>query len=447
MSASLLMLAGCTKDWLDEKPNKVVSTPKTLKDLDAMLDNNGVNYSPLNLGDIGSDGHNISDARVLVGVENFIRVPYTWTKDRENKDVLFWPGTYSAVLSTNVILETLDKIKNISEAEMPQFNRIKGGALFQRARMFFELSQLFGAPYNESTAAKDLGIPLRLESNLNIKTKRSTVKEVYDLVISDLNKASKLLPSNPLYKTRAGKAASYGMLARVYLSMENYGSAGLYADSCLQLYSTLINFNSVSKTASNLGALNSEVIFHTAGNSFYTPSSDLIDISFYNSYQDDDLRKVIFFRKAANGTILFKGNYFNSGTQLFTGLATDELFLIRSECFARGNKVFEAMQDLNTLMKMRWSNTINPFPEIKATTKEEALSKILVERRKELLFRGQRWSDLRRLNKDPLFRVTITRTMEGKTFTLEPNSYKYVLPIPDDVIILSGIEQNPGWNK
>ncbi len=69
--------------------------------------------------------------------------------------------------------------------------------------------------------------------------------------------------------------------------------------------------------------------------------------------------------------------------------------------------------------------------------------KILEERRKELPFTGQlRWEDLRRLNKDQRFAKILVRTIAGNEYQLLPNSKRYVFPIPDIEIELSGIPQN-----
>lgn len=72
----------------------------------------------------------------------------------------------------------------------------------------------------------------------------------------------------------------------------------------------------------------------------------------------------------------------------------------------------------------------------------EVLRLVLNERRKELAFRGIRWSDLRRLNKDERFAVTLSRTLNGQTYQLSPNDKRYVIPIDEQEIRLSGIEQN-----
>jgi len=90
----------------------------------------------------------------------------------------------------------------------------------------------------------------------------------------------------------------------------------------------------------------------------------------------------------------------------------------------------------------RWNNAV-PFPTYTATSANNALGQILAERRKELCFRGIRWSDLRRLNQDPTYAVTLQRLLNGTTYTLPANDLRYTLLIPLDEIQISGLQQNP----
>ena len=92
-------------------------------------------------------------------------------------------------------------------------------------------------------------------------------------------------------------------------------------------------------------------------------------------------------------------------------------------------------------MIKRWSNKVS-FPQFAANDPDEALSLILQERRKELVYRNLRWTDLRRLNLEPKFAKSIKRTIKGTEYILEPNDGRYVFAIPDDEIKISGIEQN-----
>ena len=99
------------------------------------------------------------------------------------------------------------------------------------------------------------------------------------------------------------------------------------------------------------------------------------------------------------------------------------------------------MNDLNALLKKRYLT--GTYIDRTASSANDALVQILTERKKELAFRGLRWMDLRRLNREPQFATTLTRVINGQTYTLQPNSIRYALPIPDDEIALSGLQQNP----
>ena len=123
----------------------------------------------------------------------------------------------------------------------------------------------------------------------------------------------------------------------------------------------------------------------------------------------------------------------------FTGLATDELYLIKAECLARRNHKEEALLYLNKLLEKRVKT--GTFKPIIAVDIDETLQLILTERRKSLVWRSLRWTDLKRLNLESR-NITVTRNMGGHIYELEPNSLLYVLPIPNDEVKLSGITQN-----
>ncbi len=56
--------------------------------------------------------------------------------------------------------------------------------------------------------------------------------------------------------------------------------------------------------------------------------------------------------------------------------------------------------------------------------------------------RGLRWADLKRLNRDGA-NITLTRTVNGQVFTLPPNDLRYAIAIPENVIEIGSIQQNP----
>lgn len=446
----LTLLTSCSKNWLDEKPDINSAIPETLDDCQLLLDNNALfNTRCPALGELASDDHYIVESSIPTISDN-LRNAYTWTKDRPYVNVSDWntidgKGTYARIFACNLVLETLKKISPINNQN--QWNSIKGQALFIRAKSFYELSQVFAPVFQSSNENQQFGIPLRLETNINIPTVRSTLKETYDRIINDLLEAKTLLSNTYLYKTRASRPAAFGMLARVYLSMELYEDANKFADSTLSIINSLIDYNTLNKSLSLPlpKQSNIEVIFHSSLNNYAENTSrSRVNTQLRSSYDVNDLRSGVFFGASA-GLVTFKG-YYSGETLCFSGIATDEIYLIRAECKARANDITGTMSDLNLLLKMRWNKAVL-YPVMTAVDADDALRKVLIERRKELLYRGLRWSDLRRLNRDPRFSETLTRTVAGVTYTLEPNSYKYTFPIPDDIIQITGIQQNPGWNK
>ncbi|QEC73604.1 RagB/SusD family nutrient uptake outer membrane protein [Arachidicoccus ginsenosidivorans] len=112
---------------------------------------------------------------------------------------------------------------------------------------------------------------------------------------------------------------------------------------------------------------------------------------------------------------------------------------MRAECLSRAGKVKEAMNDLNTLLLKRWVS--GTYKVYNASTTEEALKIILAERRKELLYRGLRWMDLKRFNLEGR-NITLTRKVDGKIYELKPNDPFYALPIPSYVVENFGYKQN-----
>lgn len=442
----ILPFVSCTKTdkWLDEKTDRNLLTPTTLEDFEALLNNHSVmNRFTNGLGEIASDGHYITESTWQGSLTDEERNAYTWSHNYAILASKDWTYPYQRIFYANVILEGLQKIKPITKSEQLRWNYLEGNALFQRSRTLYELASIFCPPYNPATASSDLGIPLRIESDVNIPTKRSTVAETYDKLINDLLKAESLLPVTPLHRTHASRPAVYAELARIYLGMREYEKAGMYSDSCLRLYDSLLDYNKLNPSSSVIGIFNKEVIFHSEISNYFIYRKFLIDTSLYNSYDTSDLRRMQFYKVNSDHSVSFKGNY-NSSVLLFSGLATDEMYLIRAECYARlGNKE-AALNDLNKLLKTRWKKT-SAYQDVVALDAKDAVKKVLAERKKELLMRDIRWTDIRRLNQERDNSFIITRNIGGQVYSLKPNGYNSTFPIPDDILQQTGIKQNNGW--
>jgi starch-binding outer membrane protein, SusD/RagB family len=448
---SLLILAAtaCNKQdvWLDVKSNKADVTPVTLPDFQALLDNDGVmNGSYPGLGLIGSDNYFLTTTTWQTG-SNLLRNAYVWAPDIfEGASVAEWNSSYRIVEYSNVVLEGIQKLGGTQN--QLQLNNARGSALFYRSAAFYTLASLFAAPYDSASATAALGIPLRTTADVNQPSARASVQQTYDRIIADLSEAASLLPPLPAFKTRPSRAAAYGYLSRVYLQVGNYTKALEAANESLALYNILYDFNSLDATLLRPFPVfqnnNQEVIFYaaTGGYSFFTGNGPVVDTTLFKSYNANDLRKTIYYR-TASGSTYFKGSYTGiTSLSLFGGLATNEVYLTRAEAHARLGNLPAALADLNTLLVKRWKT--NTFTPVTATSPFNALQLILSERRKELPFTGNiRWEDLRRLNKQQPFAVTLIRSVNNNVYTLPPNHPKYVYPIPDVEIQLSGLQQNP----
>lgn len=438
----------CKKDWLDIRSNKALVVPTTIDDLQAVVDNTvELNKAPA-VGEISADNYYLTYQRWQALTAQDQQRAYIWAKDDVygSATVTDWYYPYKSVLYANIALEGAEKIVP-SDKERSNWNNLKGSALFFRSFAFYHLIQIYCNQYDPSTAETDLGIPLRLQSDIEQITQRSTLKASYEKVISDLNEAAALLPDVPSVRTRPSKASAFGLLSRVYLSMGNYTEALKAVDRSLGYYGTLINYNTLNPaTAFPFTRLNSEVIFDAfiLSSTILRETNAIIDPALYDSYVADDLRKQLFFNTAATGTINFGGSYTGASTAdgfLFGGIATDELYLTRAECYARTGNTDLAMADLNLLLRNRYKQ--GTFVDLSAAGELEALTLILTERRKELLFRGLRFIDLKRLNKDPRFAITLRRELNNQVYELPPNDLRYTLPIPYSIVSGSGLTQNP----
>ncbi|MEC3880213.1 RagB/SusD family nutrient uptake outer membrane protein [Parapedobacter sp. 10938] len=437
---SLIAFISCGEQWLDKKSSLSLVVPSTLRDLKALLDNTAIMSETMPvLGEAASDNYFVTYNRWQVNSRIYANA-YVWSNDIYN-DVDInneWNYPYRKIYYTNIALEGLQKLQP-NPYEQDAYNNVRGMALFHRADAWHRLSQIFSASYYNTSSATDSGIPLRLTTDVTTPLKLSTVGEVYQQIVADLKKASELLPIKPAFKTNPSKPAAFATLARVFLTMENYELALMYADSCLQLYDTLLDYNQLNPAdAYPIPFLNDEVIIQMRlfpgslfGNNYF------VDSLLYESYEENDLRKTIFFRDKGLGGYNFIGSYDN-GVFNFGGIATDEIYLIRAECYARNGDIGNALKDLNTLLEKRWKS--DTFVPLVASNQEETLTLILTERRKELIFRALRWSDLRRLNKDTRFAKTLVRVLNDQTYTLPPNDTRYVFPFPPNVLRLGDYE-------
>ena len=326
-----------------------------------------------------------------------------------------WKDWYARIAIANVVIPKVDDMLDDPEEER---NRIKGEALFLRAGFYFLLTNFYGLPYREASAATDLSVPLKLTEYIEDKYySRNTVKEVFESIENDLKQAVLLLKGveqTTVYQ--ANEAAARLLLSRVYLYMERWENAVAQCDSIMLLdkYSCL-DFNTVDASKSCTYASSPETIFSQGTYSMdfimsetnYSPyyhygwvvSDDLLKI-----YDEKDLRRSIYHTPTrmpgvegtTDGTFrcikLKDKNKDGYVSDMFL-LRYPEVILNKAEALAMLGREDDSKACLQELR----SNLFKGVDlQSVVETGDDYITFVRDERRRELCFEGHRWFDLRR---------------------------------------------------
>lgn len=387
---------------------------------------------------IGCDDIDLKDPNLQsdISYNSVYIAQYTWAKPFyiDKEDDFDWNSMYKAIYTYNTVISGVLQSKNGSLAEQ---NAIYAEALVQRAFTYFTLVNSHGKQYDASTAGTDLGVPLLLEAKLFVKLQRATVAQVYAQVLKDIETAIPLLPTAKTNSVNPYRGSAYALLAKVHLNMRNFEAALIAAEQALALSNGLNDYKLFVNAAFPTLIQNKEVLLRKIPRISYGGlqlSEDLL-----NLLGTKDLRYTLFTRAGDFSYPYFTGTRFFAGAgadNACVGLTVGETWLIRAECLARAGRRADALQALNDLRKFRFLE--DDYVDLSATSDQQALELVINERRRELFGTGLRWFDQKRLNKEPLFAKTVTRVLNGVTYTLEPNSNGYVFPFSTIIV-----NQNP----
>lgn len=444
VSAAALALASCN-DFLDIKP-KGVSIPSQATEYEQLL-----NYQQLTKGlevymELMTDDAYVPEDGYsgFESMDESDRNLYTFQSEIYSPaeyDIL-WLQSYNRIYYCNVVANQVMASKGDEDYK----RRVRADALVLRAFDYLGLINAYAKPYDKETAATDPGVPLQLDENItDAPIVRASVQQIYDQIEKDLTEAVNYLPDQNLIPYRGSKPFVQALFARMYLCMEDYDNALTWAENVLKTHNTLLDMTQYSivdpdKTVGrtdlpdadeNPENINIRYIPYVYGLSGTVYASD----DLLRLYDEDDMRLQLWFTHKIGSNIvddLIFAGYF----EMNVSSSVQEMVLTAAECHARKGNTTQAMKYYNDLRRHRIRN----YTDETASSPEDALRKVLDERRREFVYNGlYRWVDLRRLNRDPRFRKTITHTVAGQTYTLEPDSPKWVLPIPPMVT-----EMNPG---
>jgi hypothetical protein len=430
------------------------------------------------LGDVRSD-----NAYVGGGGDPGV-VPYDLVSIPAGNDRMYadWSQLYTGIGRCNVLLSKIVDIKD------PTFDirksQIIGEASFLRAFHYYQLVKTFG------------GVPLELLSNSADPAKsrrpRSTEKEVYDQIVTDLNVAVENLPDGyddaSNNKVRATRGAANALLAKVWAQREDrdynkvlqYCNAVINSPAGYQLmasYDELFDGNHYNNTeailevpfiaGTDLGNWGPQMFLapEDGWQKYCVPSKDLV-----NDYKNE--KDTI--RQRANITFMtdvpwadenwnpcqvdadsipfnYKQKHPNnwaSGDYYYL-LRLADILLLKAEAQNELNDPDGPIQTLN-IVRARVK-----LPPVTPASKEVIRNKILNERRLELAFEAQRWDDLVRLQVCTSVMNTLDEVKyscnNGSPGAAIPISYnvtdqKWLCPIPQlEIDANPNLIQNPGF--
>lgn len=469
-------LTSCSK-WLDVTPKSEVSQGalfSTQSGFEEAL--NGV-YSRCTQED--SYGREVTFGTLDVLAQNYnvsIKDPmfYSQTIKYNYNDEWFmfrrdntWKALYAAIANSNLIIHHIQGQEKLFTGR--EYELIKGEALALRGYLHFDLLRMFAPSYAYDPNAQ--GIPYVTEFTKKI-TPMSTVKNVLDTIILDLNAAKALLKvSDPIlnagYKVgypakdssteesgalflqnrrhRLNYYAVCGELARVYLYKGDEANALTNALEVINsnkfpwtrqndflnpddekkdriLYRELLFGWYVPNRADNIRDQ-----FRKGENSLYINSNEGRNIFETGGVGGDDFRYKQWFSEKSSGigTILQVEKYYRDGDanihyQMAPALRLSEMYYIAAECTFDSDPV-KAWDYFNEVRFHRGIGT----RITNETSKEVFLNELIKECRKEFFAEGQIFYMYKRLNKPIVGQGGASYPATNRMF---------VIPLPDDEI-------------
>lgn len=369
-------------------------------------------------------------------------------------DMTMWVNYYRFLGPINLIISDIVTAKGDNEDLR---NYVKGEALVWRAFSYFKLLQYY-APYKNDK----YGIPVHLNPYDAIETvmpKRLTQTEVYAQIIGDCKEALALMEVTP--STTWNCAYTYdfvnSMLSSIYLYKAMSGAAA--SDDWQNAANAATEGMRGRKLVSGLGTkkmfdcdfdiLNAD--YKSDEFSFRIMDGTNMQLcNLFTTYRKGDLNSgtpnkeyTDMFVAGDWRTYFYTGDKYDLSSQSVPGgvvipYRLAEVVLNKAEALIRMGDVAGSTAILQEFIDARYE--VKP---VIAGGQDEILQFILDERKREFYLENDfRWLDMKRTG------VTVTRVINGESFTLKADDFRYACPIPDSEMKRNkNMIQNPGWEN
>ena len=396
-----------------------------------------------------------------------------------------YAALYGVIGDCNFFLDKLPALRKSikDDNQLAVLIDFEGEVRVSRALAYSELIKCFCKAYDPATAENELGVVLVSRYDGSEPTVRASLKESYEFVLADLEKAEELLLEeddlgyNSVYFTLSTAQALH---ARVALYMQDWDAAIKYSTLVLdkkdkyelssaktiytaanESYFTYLwthdsGFEVIWKVGftntSFGGTLGSPFLHLTTDYAHYYP--DFVPAgSVLAAYEAADLRYDSYFANVTTGhshnltwpvLVKYFGNRnFIESSNLFElnmpkPFRLAEQFLIRAEAYCQKGDYSKGSADLSTLRKARFAagGTIN-------VNSENWLDTISDERMRELYMEGFRLQDLKRWHRGFERTPQSESLSEGSSLKVEADAALFVWPIPKHELESPGSQIQP----
>ena len=358
----------------------------------------------------------------------------------------YWRYFYTVISNANIILANMDDAVGDEKVK----EHIRGQALALRGWAYFYLVRAYQQTY---AIAKDRpGVPY-YDTPSNEGKPRESVEVIYGHILDDLTQAVDLLADYQReFKSQINRSVARGILAEVYLTMENWEQAAATAKLARAGFPLMteeefqVGFNDweldewmwgIQQTDDqNLGNTSPFTLWanQTRGDR-WTYDFYFVNDKFKELFAEDDVRNQFWLRTDRNlwTSDKFRDNEIFRGSVVFMRAA--EMYLIEAEALARLGQDGAAKEALWALQDIRNA--------ARSQTSGDALvADILIERRKELYGEGMAWWDMIR-NQQAMNR----QGDHPRKPDMPARSWSFILQIPTGEFnanpALTSADQNP----